>query len=409
MAVQGEFRQHWRPLLASFIGLGSGLSLNAYILTIFAPYLIQSFGWSLSQWASLGAVQMLIMVATPVAGRLTDRFGVRAVAMVGALSYPLFLIAITQMDGSIGTYAAIYIAQTIICATTTTTVYSRVVAEVFKIRRGLALGIAGSSPPLIAFFASPLLSAYVHDHGWRQGYYVVAAFSTICAIATMLLLEPHRRGQGARSGNSTPRAYRTIFSNPVFWIMLVALFLVNTPFSLATSQLKLVVLDQGLTDSFAALMISAFAVSSIVGRVISGTALDYLPGHIVAAISFALPVAGLLLLASPLNSSAVVLVAVVLIGVSFGGEGDIVPYLVTRYFPVPIYSTTLGLLSSAMGGAMGAGAALLAFTLRSAGGYETYLTTAAICAAIGSSMFLLLGVRRYQRPIENMAQAPSGA
>lgn len=409
MAQAGEFRQHWRPLLASFIGLGSGLSLNAYILTIFAPYLIESFGWTLSQWASLGAVQMLIMLATPVAGRLTDRFGVRAVAMVGALSYPVFLIAITQMDGSIGTYAAIYIAQTIICATTTSTVYSRVVAEVFKIRRGIALGIAGSSPPLIAFFASPLLSAFVHEHGWRQGYYLVAAFSTVCAIATMLLLEPHKPKQGPRAGYSTQGAYRTIFTNPVFWIMLVALFLVNTPFSLATSQLKLVVLDQGLTDSFAALMISAFAVSSIVGRVISGTALDYLPGHLVAAISFALPVAGLLLLASPLDTAPVVLVAVVLIGVSFGGEGDIVPYLVTRHFPVPIYSTTLGLLSSAMGGAMGAGAALLAFTLRSAGGYATYLTTAAICAAIGSSMFLLLGLRHFQRPVDGTPEVASGA
>lgn len=406
MAEHGEFRQHWRPLLASFIGLGSGLSLNSYILTIFAPYLIKGFGWSLSQWASLGTVQMLIMFCSPVAGRLTDRFGVRAVAMVGALSYPLFLIAVTQMNGRIGTYAAIYIAQTIVCSTTTTTVYSRVVAEIFKVRRGLALGIAGSSPPLIAFFASPLLSAYVQAHGWRQGYYVVASFAAICAIVTMLLLEPRKRGQAPRASYSTPGAYRTILSNPVFWIMLVAIFLVNTPFSLATSQLKLVVLDQGLSDSFAALMVSAFAVSSILGRVISGSALDYLPGHIVATISFGLPVVGLLLLASPFDSAPVVLVAVVLTGVSFGGEGDIVPYLVTRHFPVPIYSTTLGLLTSAMGGAMGGGAALLSYTLRSAGGYNTYLTTAAICAAIGSSLFLLLGLPALQRQVSARATAP---
>lgn len=403
MAGQGEFRQHWRPLLASFIGLGSGLSLNAYILTIFAPYLIKDFGWSLSQWASLGVVQMLIMFCLPVAGRLTDRFGVRAVAMVGALSYPLFLIAITRMDGSIGTYAAIYIAQTIVCSTTTTTVYSRVVAEVFKVRRGLALGIAGSSPPLIAFVGSPLMSAFVREHGWREGYYLVAGFCAICAVATMLLLGPNRVRQDAPARTfSTPGAYRTILTMPAFWIMLVAIFLVNTPFSLATSQLKLVVADQGLGDATAALMVSAFAVSSIAGRVVSGTALDYLPGHLVAAISFGLPVAGLLLLASPLDSAPVVLVAVVLIGISFGGEGDIVPYLITRHFPVAIYSTTLGLLSAAMGAAMGGGAALLSQTLKSAGGYNTYLTIAAICAAIGSSMFLLLGLRRFQRPVESV-------
>jgi len=407
MAQHGEFRQHWRPLLASFIGLGSGLSLNAYILTIFAPYLIKGFGWSLSQWASLGVVQMLIMFCLPVAGRLTDRFGVRAVAMVGALSYPLFLIAITRIDGSIGTYAAIYIAQTIVCSTTTTTVYSRVVAEVFKVRRGLALGIAGSSPPLIAFVGSPLMSAFVRAHGWREGYYLVAGFCAICAVATMLLLGPNRVRQDAATRTfSTPGAYRTILTMPAFWIMLVAIFLVNTPFSLATSQLKLVVADQGLGDATAALMVSAFAVSSIAGRVVSGTALDYLPGHLVAAISFGLPVAGLLLLASPFDSAPVVLVAVVLIGVSFGGEGDIVPYLITRHFPVAIYSTTLGLLSAAMGAAMGGGAALLSQTLKAAGGYNTYLTIAAICAAIGSSLFLLLGLPAIQRNVSERGAAP---
>ncbi|MGE3691468.1 MAG: nitrate/nitrite transporter [Novosphingobium sp.] len=407
MSEHGEFRQHWRPLLASFIGLGSGLSLNAYILTIFAPYLIESFGWSLSQWASLGVVQMLIMFCLPVAGRLTDRFGVRAVAMVGALSYPLFLIAITQMDGSIGTYAAIYVAQTVICSTTTTTVYSRVVAEVFKVRRGIALGIAGSSPPLIAFIGSPLMSAFVREHGWREGYYLIAGFCAVCAVATMLLLGPHRARQEPHArAFSTPGAYRTILTMPAFWIMLVAIFLVNTPFSLATSQLKLVVADQGLGDATAALMVSAFAISSIVGRVVSGTALDYLPGHLVAAISFGLPVAGLLLLASPLDSAVIVLVAVVLIGASFGGEGDIVPYLITRHFPVAIYSTTLGLLSAAMGAAMGGGAALLSQTLKSAGGYNTYLTIAAICAAIGSSLFLLLGLPSLRREVSANAAAP---
>ena len=407
MGEVSEFRQHWRALLASFIGLGSGLSLNSYILTIFAPYLIKSFGWTLSQWASLGVVQMLIMFCLPVAGRLTDRFGVRNVAAVGALSYPVFLIAVTQMSGNIATYAAIYIAQTIICSVTTTTVYSRVIAEVFKLRRGLALGIAGSSPPLYAFIASPLLSAFVQTHGWREGYYLVAGFCTISAIATMMLLESKRAPQaGVAKPQPVTGAYRTILSMPVFWIMLVAIFLVNTPFSLATSQLKLVVLDQGLGDSTAALMVSAFAISSIAGRLISGTALDYLPGNVVAAISFGLPVLGLLLLASPLNTALPVTIAVVLIGISFGGEGDIVPYLVTRHFPIPIYSTTLGLLSAAMGAAMGGGSAVLSQTLKSAGGYDTYLTIAAACAAIGSCLFLLLGLPSLRRDVSLHAAPP---
>ncbi len=401
-----EFRQHWRPLLASFLGLGSALSLNSFILAIFAPYLLEEFGWSLSQWAALGAVQMLIMFCLPIAGRLTDKFGVRRVAMVGALSYPVSLIAITQMDGSIGTYLAIYIAQTVICSTTTSTVYSRVVAEVFKARRGLALGIAGSSPPMVASFAAPLLTGFVQANGWRDGYYLVAGFCAVAAVVTLLLLEPHRRsGAPVAKVRREKGVYRAIFANPVFWIMLIATFLVNTPFLLATQQLKLLVLDQGLADNVAAWAITAFAVSQLAGRVITGTALDYLPGHIIAAVSFGLPVIGLVLLASAMNSPAAILAGVALVAVGFGGEGDIIPFLVTKHFGIRIYSTVLGMLSAAMGGAIGLGNLLLSAIFQAGGGYNTYLVIAATAAFIGSAMFLLLGVKRFQRPVTGAENA----
>lgn len=394
MADFSEFRRHWRPLLGGFIGMGSALSLNSYILSIFAPYFMKDLGWSLSQWASLGTVQMLIVFCTPVAGRLADRFGVRRVAAVGALSFPLFLLAIAMMDGSITTYLAIYIAQTVLCSTTTATVYSRVVAGAYSARRGLALGIVGASPPLVAALFSAPISHFVEAEGWRAGYMLVAAFCAICAVVTLLLL-PSRSQEAAndRASGITARegVYRLIFSNPVFWIMLAATFLVNLPFTLATTQLKTVVLAQGLPASAAALLVSVFAISSIIGRVLSGAALDYMPAHLIAAIGFGLPVLGLLVLASPLDSFAAVAAALALIGISFGGEGDIIPYLVTRYFGIAIYSTVLGLLSAVMGLAMGGGNILLAIT----GSFEVYLWLAAATAFAGSVLFLALGSRRF--------------
>lgn len=395
MADFSEFRRHWRPLLGGFIGMGSALSLNSYILSIFAPYFMKDLGWSLSQWASLGTVQMLIVFCTPVAGRLADRFGVRRVAAVGALTFPLFLLAIAAMDGSIQTYLAIYIAQTVICSTTTATVYSRVVAGAYSARRGLALGIVGSSPPLVAALFSGPISGFVEAEGWRAGYMLVAAFCAVCAVVTLLLL-PSREAEAANDKASGVTAregvYRAVFTSPVFWIMLAATFLVNLPFMLATTQLKTVVLAQGLPATAAALLVSVFAISSIVGRVLSGVALDYLPAHLIAAIGFGLPVLGLVLLASPLDSFAAVAVALALIGISFGGEGDIIPYLVTRYFGIAIYSTVLGLLSAVMGLAMGGGNILLAMT----GSFDVFLWIAAATAFIGSLLFLALGNARFK-------------
>ncbi len=399
-----EFRQHWRPLLAASLGMGSALSLNTYILSIFAPYLIGEFGWSRSQWAMLGLVQIAVVVSIPIAGRLTDLYGVRRVAAVGAFSYPLFLLAIAGMNGSIGLYLAIYLAQTLICSTTTATVYSRVVAAAFKVHRGLALGIAGSAPPLMGAMLSPLMSDFVANYGWRAGYVTVAVICTVCAVTTFALLKSrdaaHYSDAGPAAEKRSPADYRAILTMPAFWIMFVALLLVNLPFSLASSQLKLVVLDQGLPDATAATMVSVFAIASILGRVVSGLALDRLPAHIVAAVGFALPVAGLLLLASSYDSAAAVFVAIGLIGLSFGGEGDVVPYLVGRYFGIAVFSTVLGMLTAAMGAAMALGNVLIAAVLQSSNSFGPYLLTAAATAFVGSAMFLLLGLPAFRRPAD---------
>lgn len=398
MADFSEFRKHWRPLLACFIGMGSALALNNFILSTFAPYMIEEFGWTRGEWALAGMVQMLLMVSLPLAGRLTDIYGARRIAAVGALSFPLFLVAIATMKGDIRVYIAIYIAQTIVCATSTSTVYSRVVAEVFKIRRGLALGIAGLSTPLIGAAGAPLMTAFVQAHGWRAGYLTVAAFCAICAVVTLSLMPRGKTaGERAEEAASAPRehgfgsAFKIIARAPVFWLMALAVLLINLPFALAASQLKLVVLAQGLTDSDAALLISAFALGSIAGRVLSGTALDLLPAHFVATINFMLPAVGLLLLVSNYDSMLFVSLAIVLVGVSFGSEGDILPYLVTRHFDIAVFSTVLGLLTSVTGISIAAGNAILGVTLQATESYNPYLLTAAAAAVVGSLCFLLLG------------------
>lgn len=391
-----EFREHWRPLLACFIGMGSALALNSFILSTFAPYMIAEFGWSRGEWALVGIAQVTLMFSLPIAGRLTDMYGPRPVAAIGALSFPLFLIAIATMSGSIWVYLAIFIAQTIVCATTTSTVYSRVIAEAFKVRRGLALGVAGLGTPLVGAVGAPLMTAFAQDHGWRASYFAVAAFCAVCAVITLSLL-PKRKPAAKTEDPSAPsrqtfgQAFPAIVRMPVFWLLIVAVILINLPFALAAAQLKLVALDQGLSDSNAALLVSAFAIGTIAGRVLSGTALDLAPAHVIAAINFALPAVGLLLLASNYDSMLAVSLAIVLIGVSFGSEGDILPYLVTRHFDIAVFSTVLGLLTSATGISIASGNAILGITLEATESYNGFLYIAAASALAGSFCLLMLG------------------
>ena len=102
------------------------------------------------------------------------------------------------------------------------------------------------------------------------------------------------------------------------------------------------------------------------------------------------------MLASPFNGVAVVTVAILLVGLSFGGEGDIVPYLVTRYFGISVFSTVLGLLTAAIGSAMAIGNGVLGLTLDATGSFDLYLLVASAGAFVGSGLFLLLGRTRFQ-------------
>jgi MFS family permease len=391
-----EFRRNWRALAACFIGMGSGLSINSFIVSTFAPYLLEEFAWTRAQWALLGMTVVLIIACVPIAGRLTDLFGVRRVAGVGAVFFPLSLAGFSMIGGDIRVYFALYVAQTILCCTTTATIYTRLVAEKFHEWRGLALAICASSPAVIGAIGSPLVSAFVHSHGWRTGYLAVALYTALGGAIALALTPPalpRTRAHSPAPGEAASRGgtYRAIARQPAFWIMLVATFLVSMPHALVASQLKLVVLAQGVDDLTAAMMVSLFAAGVIAGRLMSGLALDWFPPHSVAAFFLGLPAFGLLLLASPLDTVPVLGLAIVLVGLAFGGEGDVIAYLVVRYFGIAVYSTVLGVLTAAMAAASAVGAAVLSVVLKRTDKFDIYLIAAAAAVAAGSLLFQYLG------------------
>lgn len=407
MATEVELRIKTRVLAGAFIGIASSLSLNSYILSTFQPYFLQEFGWTKAQWAGLATVQVLMIVVLPIVGRMTDVIGVWRTALIGGISFPLCLVAIALMDGNITNYLIIYIIQTILGAAATSTVFARLVAEIFTKNRGLALGMCSAGSPVVAFFGSPLISAYVREHGFQAGYLAVALFCGICSVLMLALLYGVEGKRPPRRKRKASKDYREVFAMPVFWLMFVATVLINLPFSLATAQLKLVVSEQGLPDAVAAFFVSAFALSSVAGRFVFGVLIDRLNPVRIAALGFGLPVIGLLILFSPMDSVPWVLTAMVLIGASFGSEADIIPYLVNRQFGMARFGTIFGLLMAATGGAMGLGNVLLAMVLKATGSFDAYLLTCAAAALVGSLMFLMLGLPRFRPPVDHPAETPA--
>lgn len=109
-----EFRLHWRPTLAATAGLSAGMSLNAYINSVFGPYLLSAFSWNKAQFALMGTLSLLTRGCIPFVGRMADVYGVRRVAAVGIVAFPLSLLLLASMTGDIRAYYAITVLQIVL-------------------------------------------------------------------------------------------------------------------------------------------------------------------------------------------------------------------------------------------------------------------------------------------------------
>lgn len=397
MSYFAELRANWRPLLAATIGMSSGMSFVGVVTSTIAPTLVADAGWDKAAFALVGSVSLLMSLVFPFIGRLADVIGVRMTALIGQVALPICYLLFSMIGGTLWVYVTIFAVQSILCVTTTATVYTRLPVQFIRNARGLALAIVASGPAISGMLLAPPLNSIVERHGWQAGYHAVAIFSAIAGLVTFLLIPSAPKKSDADKAAPKPakrRArddYPQIFRTPTFWILLAAMLLCNLPATIMLVQLKMLMLENGVSGEGVAIMLSALSAGMLAGRFMTGVALDRFAPHIVSFITLALPSAGLFIIASSFDAPAVLTVAVFMLGFAFGAEGDIVGFLVARFFPVAIYSSVMGLLTCAMSFSTASGAALLSFTLSKTGNFNLYLTIAGTAVLVGASLLLLIG------------------
>ena len=399
MSYLGELRQNWRPLLAGSLGVGTSLPLFAYTNSVFAPHLINDFGWSRAQFALIGITMLATLPFLPVIGRITDKIGVRKVALVGTLLILPCFIGYSLMQGDFTTYLVLFTLVLIIASATGPLVYSRIVAENFKLAQGLALTIVLCAPAVLAVPLIPLLNITIEQIGWRMSYVLLGSFCLVCGLIAVWLIPPHRPGQPeaeiAIPFEGAPRSdYYLILRSKTFWIIIVAMFLCLLQTQLHSSQMNIMLLDQGMTMQGAANIVSIYAIGTIVGRIACGLALDRYPTPIVSFISMILPATGFFVLGTSLDSYAVVAASMFLIGLSVGAESDLISFLVARYFKIRIYNSTLGLVMTASFLSSASGALGVSYTLNRYDSFEPFLFVIAGAIVLGSLLFLALPASR---------------
>jgi MFS family permease len=184
-----------------------------------------------------------------------------------------------------------------------------------------------------------------------------------------------------------------------FWLLAVALVAINIPGSGIVGQLAPMVVDKGLSDSAAALVMSIYAVGLFLGRLLTGFALDRFRPNLVGAVMTLIPAIGVILLMTPSPSFALCALAVGIIGMQQGSEVDLIAYFVSRNFGLTHYGSIYGTI--AMAGALSTAVALVLFGKIHdvTGTYDIALMIGAVAFCTGAVAFASIGRVRAARQL----------
>jgi predicted MFS family arabinose efflux permease len=268
--------------------------------------------------------------------------------------------------------------------------YSRAVSSWFEARRGMALAIVMAGGAVGAMVLPPIAESLIARYGWRQACVMLGAMVLVIgppAAARFLRQRPHDRRTASTivAGASVRDGLRS----RVFWIVVAVLFGSSIAQNGAITHIAALLSDRGVTAQGAALAVSAMGAASLAGRLGTGWLLDrFFAAHVSIALLLTAAL-GTLLLATA-DSLVVGVLAAALIGAGMGGEADVTPYLLSRYFGLRAFSALYGLTWTAYAIAGAVGPILMGRAFDVTDSYTTLLTVLAgvIVAVATLNVFL---------------------
>lgn len=405
----GRFFPGWWMVLVAASGMAVGYGpVIIFTFSVFLSALSQEFAWSRTELSFAYSLAMLGMSGVlPFVGRLVDRYGARRVILPSVLIFGGSLISCVGLSTRLWHFYAMYLLLGISGAGTYLP-YFNVIPQWFNKQRGLALGLAATGIGLGQFTMPSLAQFFILTWEWRIAYLslgLIVIGVAIPLIGLFLIERPQELGllpdddpepdgdpalqndqlQGLRGSE----AWRTA----AFWLMCSSFFFIVASLNGCLVHLVAMLTDQGVSAQRAAFVVSLFGGVTIVGRIVGGYLMDRFFAPLVAACFFCGAAVGIALLWSSAGG-AVAFVAALLMGLGWGVEADVMPYLVSRYFGLRAFGEIYAyiILSYTLGGAVGPLVMGIGFDVT--GSYQLVLSVFIVASLVAAGLLTRLGPYR---------------
>ncbi|MDX2154069.1 MAG: MFS transporter [Bryobacteraceae bacterium] len=390
----------WRVAAGAAVGVfASFASVVVYTFGVFLKPVSLEFGWSRESVSmAFGIAALTVAACSPPLGMLLDRYGPLRTILPSVAVLGLSYASLAWLTPNLWHLYLVFFAIGVVGNGTAQMAYARAVSTWFVRRRGLALAVLMTGGAVGAMVLPGIAQSLIDAAGWRfaflcLGIGVLAVGLPVAASTVRENPDRHRSAHGSADGTGV----RCALGGRPFWLIAGALFLVSLGQNGAITHMHAILTDRGIDPSLAAAAVSVLGAASLAGRFGAGWLLDRFYAPRVSACLLVIAAGGVLLLSiatTPVHGLA----AAALIGVGLGGEADVTPYLIARYFGLRSFSTLYGFTWTAYAIAGAVGPVLMGRSFDTSQSYGSLLIVLAGLSAAAASLMLFMPPYPQNRP-----------
>ncbi len=375
----------------------------AFSFGVFLTPLREAFGWTTTAVSGVYSLSMFVYGGCGIfAGWAVDKYGPKIVLMLAGFFLGAGLILTSRIDALwqlYATYAVIGVGVGCTYVPLMTTV-----SRWFVKRRGFVLGISsvglGSGPLIMAPVASYLTSSF----NWRTSYLVIGLTTGLMIVAALLMKKnPEEIGklpdggvynqsvsqEGTKEASGVPASsgftLREAIRTRSFWLLASMFALVGVGVQMVMAHIVAYSEGNGMAPITAAAVLSTISGASIAGRLVMGTASDWIGSKRAVAICLFIEGVMMLYLIGAADVRELFLFGAIW-GFFYGGHGPQFPALAADTLGVGHMGAIMGVTAFCWGIGSAIGPVLAGYVVDVTGRYDAAFIVGAI------TMFLTMTV-----------------